>query len=363
MTAGIVTGKVIAILNGSPVSIGALTAGAVKAGAVRAQNVSAELVEKANLVHYPAVQVYCEKLVNDLREKFRSFSGTAQMAIEIRHSQDRLEGLTFTGNHGLAVGQGLASDSEIRFVAAIVDAHTVQLNAPFTVTPGALTPTVTYVPATSLPSVSVFDYWSPSTAVQRLLCGAAVDQMTVLVNGDYHEVHFKGLAQDVLDSSSFSGGAGALSSFPPEPVLGAFDFSVVPGNLGQAWLGTSPTQFFTVTSASLVVKNALETRSKEFGSSVPRAICPGQRSVTAALDLYSSDDSATTALYQAARQRSPITAMFQLGEQSGQMMAVYLKSVVPEVPEFDDSEQRLQWKFRPSRAQGTVDDEVVVAFG
>jgi hypothetical protein len=31
--------------------------------------------------------------VNNLREKFRSFSGTVEIAIEVRHSQDRLEGM------------------------------------------------------------------------------------------------------------------------------------------------------------------------------------------------------------------------------------------------------------------------------
>jgi hypothetical protein len=55
--------------------------------------------------------------------------------------------------------------------------------------------------------------------------------------------------------------------------------------------------------------------------------------------------------------------MFQLGESNGQLFGVYLKSVMPEVPEFDDSERRLQWKFRNSRAQGTVDDEIFVAVG
>jgi len=154
-----------------------------------------------------------------------------------------------------------------------------------------------------------------------------------------------------------------MQSFPEEPALEAFDFSVVPGNLGQAWLGTSPTQFFTITSASILLKNSLETRSKEFGTNLPRAICPGQRSVTASFDLYSQDDDATTALYQAARQQSPVSVMFQLGEVDGQVMAVYLKSVVPEVPEFNDSDNRLQWNFRASRAQGTVDDEITVAFG
>ena len=119
--------------------------------------------------------------------------------------------------------------------------------------------------------------------MQRLLCGAAVDQMEILVNGDYHEVHFKGLAQDVAGQRELLGGRGQLQSFPEEPALDGFDYSVVPGHIGQAWLGTSPTQFFTITSASVVVKNWLETRAREFGSTVPRAISPGQRSVTAAI--------------------------------------------------------------------------------
>ena len=60
---------------------------------IRAQNVAADLAELGEIVRYPTIQVYCEKLVNSLTEKFRTFSGTAEMAIEIRHSQDRLEGL------------------------------------------------------------------------------------------------------------------------------------------------------------------------------------------------------------------------------------------------------------------------------
>jgi hypothetical protein len=37
--------------------------------------------------------VYCEKISNDLREKFRSFSGAVHLAIEVRHSQDQLDGI------------------------------------------------------------------------------------------------------------------------------------------------------------------------------------------------------------------------------------------------------------------------------
>jgi hypothetical protein len=274
--------------------------------------------------------------------------------------------LAFAAPHGLSIGQAVTSGGEIRFVTAIVDASTVQLSAPLTVAPAAgaaVGATVTYQPATELPSVSIFDYWSPATALQRILCGAAVDEMVIDINGDYHEFQFSGIAQDVLDSASFSSGASQLQSFPLEPALGAFDFSIVPGNLGQAWLGSTPAQFFTVTSASVALKNNLDARMREFGSSLPLAISPGERSVEATFQLYSQDDSATTALYQAARQQSPISVMLQLGDAAGQLTGVYLKSVIPVVPQFDDSKNRLQWQFKSLRAQGTVDDEIAVAFG
>jgi hypothetical protein len=274
--------------------------------------------------------------------------------------------LGFGAPHGIAAGQAVCCGGEIRFVAAIVDAQTVQLNAPFLTLPTAgadLTPTVTYSPATALKSVSIFDCWSPATAVQRVLYGAGVDQMEILVNGDYHEFHFSGMAKDVMDSSSFEAGAAQLQAFPAEPAVADFDYSIVPGHLGQAWLGTGPSRFCTITGATIAVKNELDTRSREFGPCGAMAISPGQRTVTAAFDLYTRDDDATKELYQAARQQSPVSVMFQLGETDGQLMGVYLKSVVPEVPEFDDGENRLQWHFRASRAQGTLDDEISLAFG
>jgi hypothetical protein len=54
--------------------------------------------------------------------------------------------------------------------------------------------------------------------------------------------------------------------------------------------------------------------------------------------------------------------MVQLGEQAGQLFGAYMSAMIPEVPEFDDSETRLQWKFTNSRAQGSVDDELYIAF-
>ena len=60
---------------------------------IRAQNAAADLTEKGEVARYPMALIYCEKVVNSLAEKFRTFSGTVQMAVEVRHSKDRLNGL------------------------------------------------------------------------------------------------------------------------------------------------------------------------------------------------------------------------------------------------------------------------------
>ncbi|MEO8660909.1 MAG: hypothetical protein ABI693_20730 [Bryobacteraceae bacterium] len=274
--------------------------------------------------------------------------------------------LRFAAAHNLASGQAVTFGGEIRFVATVINTTSVQLNAPLTILPSAgspIGPAVTYPPATALRGVSVFDYWGPANAVQRIVSGAAVDEMRVKINGDFHELRFKGPARDIVDSASFESGLGGLTSYPTEPTPGDLDYSIVPGNLGQVWLGTNPDQFYTITEGEVVLANDIETRNRDFGSDLPFCIVPGQRSVTVNFALYEQGANQTKELYQAARQRSPISVMLQLGEQPGQMMGIYLKSVVPEVPEYDDSERRLQWRFTDSRAQGTFNDEIMIAFG
>jgi len=275
--------------------------------------------------------------------------------------------IRFAAPHGLVPGQAVVSGGEIRFVAATIGPNVVALNAPLSLAPVAgvpLGPTATYRLATELPSVSIFDYWDPVSAVQRVLCGAAVDRMTVKLNGDYHEFAFRGAAMDAVDSVSFRAGQGGVDTFPVEPETSLSQgYSPVPGHMGQVWLGVIPSQMFTVSSASVEVRNNLELRTNDFGSTLSRGTTPGVREVLMNLELFSQDDEATTALYQAARQQLPVGVMFQLGQSAGQLVGIYLKSLVPDVPQFDDSEKRLKWKFRETRAQGTAEDEIVVAFG
>ena len=99
---GALTSKVVsrlsAVSDGVNVRVGAITNGdaSLLSTGIRtivAQNVSADISEKAGHTHYPAVLVYCDKVSNTLKEKFRQFSGKAHVVVEVRHTQDRLDNI------------------------------------------------------------------------------------------------------------------------------------------------------------------------------------------------------------------------------------------------------------------------------
>ena len=97
LTNGIVA-RLVSPVDGVNVRIGAieeadpsLTAPGIRT--VAALNVSVEINEKAGHAQYPALLVYCDKLSNTLKEKFREFSGKAHMVVEVRQSQDQLNAI------------------------------------------------------------------------------------------------------------------------------------------------------------------------------------------------------------------------------------------------------------------------------
>ena len=56
-------------------------------------NSSPELTEQSIALQYPVMTIYCDKLSNTLKEKYRVFSGSAQVVVEVRHSTDRIQGI------------------------------------------------------------------------------------------------------------------------------------------------------------------------------------------------------------------------------------------------------------------------------
>jgi hypothetical protein len=67
----------------APVALDSVTTG----------NASADLNEKSLTISYPTLTIFCQKLSNTLKEKFRTFSGTAETVIEVRQSQDQLQNI------------------------------------------------------------------------------------------------------------------------------------------------------------------------------------------------------------------------------------------------------------------------------
>jgi hypothetical protein len=127
-------------------------------------------------------------------------------------------------------------------------------------------------------------------------------------------------------------------------------------------LGSTADQFFTLTAASVQIKNNLSLRNQEFGSAYPSTVAPGAREVITNFSLMAQDDAQSTALYSCAKRRSQIMAMFQLGQQQGQLMGIFMPNITPEIPTYNDSEPRLVWEFNNSLAQGVSDDEIYIAF-
>ena len=92
---GTLTAAVVSMLEsnatGVNVRVGAIEAPRVQT--IAALNANVEISEKAGYVRYPVLLVYCDKMSNTLKEKFREFSGKAHVVVEVRQAQDTLDGL------------------------------------------------------------------------------------------------------------------------------------------------------------------------------------------------------------------------------------------------------------------------------
>jgi hypothetical protein len=102
-TGSVATRKMVEFLTAPVTGLGPAVAGIAEETGVELapippaqvtnQNVSFELSERAQIVKYPAVHVYTDRVRNLLTEKFRTFSGKVRTVAEVRVSQDRIEGV------------------------------------------------------------------------------------------------------------------------------------------------------------------------------------------------------------------------------------------------------------------------------
>lgn len=60
---------------------------------IAGQHIDMDLAERGPQ-GYPAVYVHCDKVTNSMREKFRSFAGTAEVAVDVRATAEKAEETT-----------------------------------------------------------------------------------------------------------------------------------------------------------------------------------------------------------------------------------------------------------------------------
>ncbi len=257
----------------------------------------------------------------------------------------------FGAAHGLEPGDGLSIGNDVRIVTACPDAQTAWLSAPLTQAGAATTGgAVSYGLAMLPPSFSLYEYWTPEAAVQRILNGAVVDELEIELNGDFHEITFRGAAAGLIDSKTFEAGQGGLAAFPPEPGVEPIAEMPVPWPLE------------TVASARIRIRNNMELRWRDFGLTEPKCAVPGDREVTVDLEIYSTSAESCEEIYACAVRREPMPFMVQMGEIPGAMCGIHIANLVPALPEFLEGEERLRWRLRGSVAQGSRDDEVQIVF-
>ena len=95
---GVALDKLRAPADGVNARIGAITHSdstvtALGIRSIAVLHAGADVIEKSGHAHYPGLLIYCDKLSNSLKEKFRRFSGRAHLVIEVRHSADRIDAL------------------------------------------------------------------------------------------------------------------------------------------------------------------------------------------------------------------------------------------------------------------------------
>lgn len=271
--------------------------------------------------------------------------------------------LTFAADANLSVGSALAFGSEIRFVAAVAGPRDVTLNAPFSIVPvtgSSVEGCANLAAGDSVRTMSVLDTWSPAQAVQRLLAGVTADQLSININNDFLEIGMRGFARNLVDSVSGVGGAGFVFPAPP---AGAGNSLAAPiaGHLGQALLGIEGFSVCTLTEAKITIDNNIDPRTDEFGCYGTKAYTLGKRRVSLDMTLFERNDALSQTLYTNAVNNIPVPVMLQIGNQPGSMFGIYLPAVLFAVPEFEDTQSRLLWRFRSSLALGAENDEIFIA--
>lgn len=272
--------------------------------------------------------------------------------------------ISVLGNPNIWVGMALTFGDEIRFVRSVLGAGAFELNGSFSapLEAGAvLVGCSNFAPGASAETFELFEFWSPSAAVQRAVSAACANRTTFEINSDFVTMRVEGFAKTLTDSvtnllAPIEFPELASANLQPEPAL-----NPIAGHLGQAVFGSGGKRICTIVQGRVRIDNGIQSRSDEFGCFGTKSFTLGRRSVEIDLNLYQRNDEISHELFSSAVRNEPISLMLQLGSGQGNMMGIYLPAVLMPVPTFVDSDSRVMWKFNGAQAVGSQDDEVFLA--
>lgn len=230
---------------------------------------------------------------------------------------------------------------------------------PATVSSGT---SVTYSLSDSLYYFSGMSFRQPATANQRALAGALVKTATFNFGAGVNvaSVSFAGVAPWVVDSftlptASVTDAFGWHGmTYPTEPSSHTTNGNQVTGFLGSIQVNGNTYANFKTGQIKLDTGVDL---SEVFGSYYGGTPEAAERNFTAQLSIYDQDDSTTQALYALCEAKTPVTVIYQIGNQTGNTWTLTLNGVQFASPSLDDGGISFVANIEDSSASGLGLDE------
>ncbi len=227
---------------------------------------------------------------------------------------------------------------------------------------------VQYDPADTTPSLSIWDFKKPSTAMQKVAFGSIVRTMRVTGGQDVATIDFEGQTYYILDSERYTtitngdakkGGLTA-GAFPSEPGSPATSGTFVVGFTGAATLdGNSYTDLRTF---SINCDSGRELPNDVFNAYLPGTPAIDRRNITGEFSIYADDGANLKSLIAKAYNNTGVTLVFQFGLVAGNIWKFTLRNCLLAVPVEDDSQKRmaLNFTYKAHASSATAKDAITL---
>ena len=216
----------------------------------------------------------------------------------------------------------------------------------------------TYALDDNSPSVTIWDFNTPSTVTERAILGCVASKAKFDIGADEPSVEFSGQGLAILDTDIYatadatSKGGLTQASFPTEPATPVTNGVPAPGFTGVVTLDGNAYSIFRTGSISLDVERELPMDG--FNSYYGLAPAAGLRNVTADWSMYDDDSANLSALKVKSQNGTGVNLTFQIGTVAGSIATWTLKNVLLPKYQYDYSGKRRFVTFNGARAHDTT---------